>query len=161
MNTLSSVSEYLLSNSAVVREAQARNQKRMRQVGDLIRQARKRKGMSQERLEELTEVSQATLSALERGTRPDPGVITLTRIAQALGIEAELAVLMPLLGASASKPPAASSETGSPWQAIAELEAGAQATAKALRTLERRLKKLEKLQGSKPVPRRRASGQQR
>lgn len=46
----------------------------------LLREARERKGLSQKRLSELSNVPQQTISAIENGERENPGIETLYRL---------------------------------------------------------------------------------
>ena len=51
--------------------------------GELVREARKRAGLTQARLAELAGTTQSAIARLERGGRP-PRIDTLLRIAEAL-----------------------------------------------------------------------------
>ena len=55
------------------------------QVGLNLARLRREKGLTQEQLEELSDVSQQYLSGLESGVR-NPTILILTRIAKALGV---------------------------------------------------------------------------
>lgn len=55
------------------------------QVGQIVRNARKEKGLSQKALSELVGVDQSEISRLERGERR-PSEEKQTRIAEALGV---------------------------------------------------------------------------
>ena len=52
-----------------------------------LRQARARRGWTQEQLEAKSGVSQAAISAIERGVRSDPAFSTVTKLAEALGVD--------------------------------------------------------------------------
>jgi len=54
-------------------------------VGQNFARLRKEKGLTQEKLEEISGFSQQYLSGLERGQR-NPTIITLYELAQALGV---------------------------------------------------------------------------
>jgi transcriptional regulator with XRE-family HTH domain len=51
-----------------------------------VREARQRKGLTQERLADLSGLDQATISDLETGRHTNPRLDTITRLAQALGV---------------------------------------------------------------------------
>jgi len=51
-----------------------------------IRKARLKKGLSQERLSRLADISTATLVKIEAGTAKEPTITTITKIADALKI---------------------------------------------------------------------------
>lgn len=57
-----------------------------RLVGQNVRRIRIERGLSQERLSELSGFTQQYLSGLERGQR-NPTVVTLYELAQALGVQ--------------------------------------------------------------------------
>lgn len=54
-------------------------------VGRNVRRARERKGLTQERLAEISGFSQQYISGLEQGRR-NPTVVTLYELARALGV---------------------------------------------------------------------------
>jgi len=54
-------------------------------VGGNFARIRREKGLTQERVEELSGFSQQYLSGLERGQR-NPTIVTLSELAQALGV---------------------------------------------------------------------------
>lgn len=54
-------------------------------IGENLARIRKEKGLTQERLEELSGFSQQYLSGLERGKR-NPSILSIYEIAQALGV---------------------------------------------------------------------------
>jgi transcriptional regulator with XRE-family HTH domain len=54
-------------------------------VGDNVCRIRKEKGLTQEKLSELSGLSQQYISDLERGKR-NPTIVTLYELAQALGV---------------------------------------------------------------------------
>jgi transcriptional regulator with XRE-family HTH domain len=56
----------------------------LRQVGSRVREARERKGWSQEHLADEAGVDRSYMSGIERGTR-NPSVVKLAQIARALG----------------------------------------------------------------------------
>ena len=58
-------------------------------MGYKIREAREEKGMTQERLSELSGVSRCTISALENGIDRNTTSKTLLAIASALGLKVE------------------------------------------------------------------------
>lgn len=51
-----------------------------------LREARDEAKLTQDELAALSGIAQATISALERGTRPNPTIDTVNRLAKALGI---------------------------------------------------------------------------
>lgn len=53
-------------------------------IGEKIRSYRTKKNLSQEKLARLAEVSIATITKLEAGETPNPGIETVIRIAKAL-----------------------------------------------------------------------------
>lgn len=55
-------------------------------VGDNVCRIRKEKGLTQEKLSELSGLSQQYISDLERGKR-NPTIVTIYELAMALGIE--------------------------------------------------------------------------
>ncbi|OLO38824.1 hypothetical protein BTR23_11225 [Alkalihalophilus pseudofirmus] len=55
--------------------------------GGNIRELRKKKGMSLDRLSELSGISKSYLSYIERGLQTNPSLAVLEKMAQALGIE--------------------------------------------------------------------------
>ena len=57
----------------------------LRKIGGRIRQARKEKGYSQERLAELCGISDTYLGRLERGEK-QPSLDTLVRLTECLGV---------------------------------------------------------------------------
>lgn len=57
-----------------------------KRVGENFARIRREKGLTQERVEELSGFSQQYLSGLERGQR-NPTIVTLSELAQALGVE--------------------------------------------------------------------------
>jgi transcriptional regulator with XRE-family HTH domain len=72
------------------------------QIGDRIRNARKRCGLSQRELAELSGLSLSLIRKLEQGERPDTRVETLRKLAVAMGVPTTT-----LLGpAPAGQPPA-------------------------------------------------------
>lgn len=56
--------------------------------GTLLRTARERAGLSQSELARQCEVKPQRINALEQGTRDNPGLDTINRLADALGITA-------------------------------------------------------------------------
>jgi len=54
-------------------------------LGEAIRTLRKAQGISQEELAHRSQIDRAYMSSVERGTQ-NPGVMTIIRIADALGI---------------------------------------------------------------------------
>ena len=54
-------------------------------VGDNVSRIRKEKGLTQEKLSELSGLSQQYISDLERGKR-NPTIVTIYELAQALGV---------------------------------------------------------------------------
>lgn len=56
-------------------------------LGKAIRSLRKSQGMSQEELAHRSQVDRAYMSSIERGTQ-NPGVMTIIRIAQSMGVSA-------------------------------------------------------------------------
>ena len=54
-------------------------------VGDNVCRIRKEKGLTQEKLSELSGLSQQYISDLERGKR-NPTIVTIYEVAQALGV---------------------------------------------------------------------------
>jgi transcriptional regulator with XRE-family HTH domain len=52
-----------------------------------LREARQRRGLTQEQLESLSGVTQANISAIERGAVQDPNSSTLIKLADALGLD--------------------------------------------------------------------------
>ena len=57
-----------------------------RRLGAVIRRLRKAQDLTQERLAARAGIAQGHLSHLERGTRRDPSVATLKKLARALGV---------------------------------------------------------------------------
>ncbi|MDE5413772.1 helix-turn-helix domain-containing protein [Alkalihalobacterium chitinilyticum] len=55
--------------------------------GGNIRQLRQKKGMSLDRLSELSGVSKSYLSYIERGLQTNPSISVLEKMSQALGVE--------------------------------------------------------------------------
>lgn len=51
----------------------------------LLRQVREQKGIDQAALAKITGVSQSCISTIERGVRPNPGILTLEALARGLG----------------------------------------------------------------------------
>lgn len=51
----------------------------------LLQEKRKNKGLSQQRLAEISGIPQQTISGIESGVRKNPGVETLAPLARALG----------------------------------------------------------------------------
>ncbi len=51
----------------------------------LLQEKRKNKGLSQQRLAEISGIPQQTISAIESGVRKNPGVETLAPLARAMG----------------------------------------------------------------------------
>jgi transcriptional regulator with XRE-family HTH domain len=52
-----------------------------------LQQARKRRGLTQEQLETESGISQAAISAIERGLVSDPAFSTVSKLAEALGVD--------------------------------------------------------------------------
>ena len=59
------------------------------QLGDRIRQARKRYGMSQVELAKRAHISRQMLYMLETNQTPDPGVLKVLAIARVLGVSVD------------------------------------------------------------------------
>jgi len=59
------------------------------QLGDRIRQARKRYGMSQVELAKRAHISRQQLYMLETNQTPDPGVLKVLAIARVLGVSVD------------------------------------------------------------------------
>ena len=57
----------------------------MESIGKLIREERKRQGLSQQQLASLARLSRATLSVIENGTVPEVGVRKLETVLRLLG----------------------------------------------------------------------------
>ncbi|WP_078428928.1 helix-turn-helix domain-containing protein [Alkalihalobacterium alkalinitrilicum] len=55
--------------------------------GGNIRELRKKKGMSLDRLSELSGISKSYLSYIERGLQTNPSISVLEKLAQSLGVE--------------------------------------------------------------------------
>lgn len=51
----------------------------------LLKEKRTEKGLSQYQLAAMSGIAQQTISSIESGSRPNPGILTLYPIAQALG----------------------------------------------------------------------------
>lgn len=51
----------------------------------LLKEIREKAKLSQKQLAELSKIPQQTISSIESGSRPNPGILTLYPIAQALG----------------------------------------------------------------------------
>ena len=51
-----------------------------------IRKLRKKKGLTQEKLSRLADISTATLVKIEAGVAKEPTITTVTKIAEALGV---------------------------------------------------------------------------
>lgn len=60
-----------------------------RELGRLVKRARRKRGLTLRELDELTGVSYTWLGRLERGRMPTPAPSKLTTVAQALGIPPE------------------------------------------------------------------------
>lgn len=58
-------------------------------IGERIKEARLKAGLSQTTLAEKAGTGQVYLSLLESGKRPDPSISTLIKIASGLGIRVE------------------------------------------------------------------------
>ncbi|WP_209122891.1 helix-turn-helix domain-containing protein [Alkalihalobacillus sp. BA299] len=71
--------------------------------GGNIRELRKRKGMSLDRLSELSGISKSYLSYIERGLQTNPSISVLEKMAQALGVE--LVFLIEVMNAPEDKYP--------------------------------------------------------
>lgn len=52
-----------------------------------LREARKRRGLTQEQLEKKSGVSQAVISKIERGETPDPASSSVLKLAAALDVD--------------------------------------------------------------------------
>lgn len=102
-------------------------------LGQLIRQARERAGLSLRNLEAITGVPRATLHRLERGQANDPSTDTLLRLADALELNsddlfilighqpsADLPSLTPYLRSKYRLPPAALAEASQALREILE-----------------------------------------
>lgn len=61
-------------------------------IGNAIKEIRKSKGMSQLQLAEAADITQAALSGIENGNRPNPG--TLEKISHVLGVPESLIYAM-------------------------------------------------------------------
>lgn len=59
----------------------------LNEIGQLIREARKRRKLSQESLGQQLGMSRATISAIENGTVPEIGIRKILSICAALGLE--------------------------------------------------------------------------
>jgi XRE family transcriptional regulator of biofilm formation len=55
-------------------------------IGQTVRRARRRRGLSQATLAVLARISQAYLSRLEAGIQRNPSIAVLKRLAKALGV---------------------------------------------------------------------------
>ena len=62
---------------------------RPKRVGDAVRKARERQGLTQQQLAKAAKVSQPYLSQIESGSVKDPAVSRMHRIAKALGVKIE------------------------------------------------------------------------
>lgn len=58
-------------------------------LGKIVRRLRKAKGLSQEKLARLTDVSNNTIVNIERGENLNPTATTLKKIAEALNISVD------------------------------------------------------------------------
>lgn len=63
--------------------------KKLSTISKNIRQYRKEKGFSQDRLSKAAELAYNTIVKIESGENPNPTVETLERIAKALGVSIE------------------------------------------------------------------------
>jgi len=55
-------------------------------IGKNLKKLRQEKGISQDRLSKLADLSLNTVVTVESGVNPNPTIATLTRIAKALGV---------------------------------------------------------------------------
>ncbi len=55
-------------------------------IGKNIKKSRRKKGISQDRLSKLADLSLNTVVTVESGANPNPTIETLTKIAKALGV---------------------------------------------------------------------------
>jgi transcriptional regulator with XRE-family HTH domain len=79
--------------------ANTHNVQRMESIGDRVKRRRKARGLTQEKLAELSKVAQATISRIEKEETENPDSMTLRAIARGLGVGLE-----ELLGESAPEP---------------------------------------------------------
>lgn len=61
----------------------------MSTIGKNIKKLREQKGISQDRLSKLADISSNTIAKLELGNSPNPTIDTLKKIADALNIKIE------------------------------------------------------------------------
>jgi len=59
-------------------------------IGEQIRRAREKQGMSRKALARLAEISSDSVRKIEDGDTPNPGIRTVKALAEALGIELQL-----------------------------------------------------------------------
>ena len=62
------------------------NNKSPNTIGKNIKRIRKAKGISQDRLSKLADVSLNTIVTIESGANPNPTIATISKIAKALGV---------------------------------------------------------------------------
>lgn len=74
------------------------------ELGEHLRQARHRRGMSAADLAELTDMNDATIVRIENGKIANPAADKLTRIAEALGLDVGDVFAMAGYGATATLP---------------------------------------------------------
>ncbi len=65
---------------------EASNEKPISKIGGNIKKHRQAKGISQDRLSKLADLSLNTVVNVESGTNPNPTIDTLIKIANALGV---------------------------------------------------------------------------
>jgi transcriptional regulator with XRE-family HTH domain len=61
-------------------------------LAENIRKLRKKKGLSQEKLARLADISNNTLIKIEQGIAKEPTITTVTKIASALGVSIDILV---------------------------------------------------------------------
>jgi transcriptional regulator with XRE-family HTH domain len=66
--------------------AEASNEKQASKIGRNIKKYRQAKGISQDRLSKLADLSLNTVVNVESGANPNPTIDTLIKIANALGV---------------------------------------------------------------------------
>jgi len=61
----------------------------MNMIGENIKKIRKKKGISQDKLSKLADVTLTTLTKIETGINTNPTVNTMQKIAKALGVSVD------------------------------------------------------------------------
>jgi HTH-type transcriptional regulator, cell division transcriptional repressor len=59
----------------------------MKTVGERVRWAREKRGLTQAELDEIADLSSGHVGSVERGTRVVPSVVTLSKLSRALRVD--------------------------------------------------------------------------